>query len=294
MQAFLFYLTYPFVCFVAMLPFRAMYLLSDILYYGLKLSGYRRKVVKENLRKSFPEKTAGEIKSLSNRYYRYLCDLALETLKTLRMSEWEARERCTFVNTPFLDELQRSGQSFVIVMGHIGNWEWAGPAFSLNTPFQLVVIYRPLANPYFERLFTKMRTKHGTQICPSKNVLRDMVARKGELTATAFLADQTAKKKDAYWTTFLNQDTAVFVGTEKLAKKFNYPVVYMKVQRPRRGYYVVTPELICRNPNEMAPHEISETFTKKIERDILENPEIWLWSHRRWKHRKPTTTLQPA
>ncbi|MBT1706386.1 lysophospholipid acyltransferase family protein [Chryseosolibacter indicus] len=287
MQAILFYLIYPLIYAIALLPFWALYLLSDFLYYVLRLSGYRKKVVLENLRKSFPEKTEAEIENLSNRYYRYLCDLTLETLKTLTMSERSARERCTFVNKPFLDELYQSGQSFIIVMGHYGNWEWAGPAFSLNTPFQLVVIYRPLSNPYFERMLTRMRTKHGTKICPVKNTLRDMVANRNKLTATAFIADQTATKNDAYWTTFLNQDTAVFTGPEKLAKKFNYPVVYMKMERTRRGHYMVTPELLCREPQRTDTDEISEMFTRRLELDIVEQPTTWLWSHRRWKHKKP-------
>jgi Kdo2-lipid IVA lauroyltransferase/acyltransferase len=294
MQGFIFYLTYPLIYVITLLPFKILYLFSDVLYYLLQLTGYRKKVVLENLRKSFPEKTEEETKNLSKRYYRYLCDLMLETLKTLNMSERSARKRCTFVNKPFLDELYQSRQSFVIVMGHFGNWEWAGPAFSLNTPFQLVVIYRPLSNPYFERMLSRMRTKHGTKITPVKNTLRDMVANRKDLTATAFIADQTATKQDAYWTNFLNQDTAVFTGPEKLAKKFNYPVVYMKVERPARGYYTVTPELLCADPNGTLPNQITEMFTRRLEQDIVDHPEIWLWSHRRWKHQRPAAVLEAA
>ena len=137
-----------------------------------------------------------------------------------------------------------------------------------------------------------MRTKFGTKISPVKNTLRDMVANKKELTATAFIADQTATKKDAYWTTFLNQDTAVFTGPEKLARKFEYPVVYMKVERPKRGHYVVTPELLFMDPAATATDQISEVFTKRLERDITNDPAIWLWSHRRWKHKRPVNITQ--
>jgi KDO2-lipid IV(A) lauroyltransferase len=291
MQAILFYLTYPLIYLVALLPFNILYLLSDLLYHLIRLTGYRKKVVLDNLRNSFPEKTEAEIQDLSKRYYRYLCDLTLETLKTMTMSEKSARERCGFIKKPFLDALHQSNQSFIIVMGHFGNWEWAGPAFTLNTPFQLVVIYRPLSNQYFERMLTRMRTKHGTKISPVKNTLRDMVANRKNLTATAFVADQTATKKDAYWTTFLNQETAVFTGPEKLARKFNYPVVYMKIDRPKRGYYQVTPELLCAEPNAAGPDQISEMFTKRLEQDIIENPTTWLWSHRRWKHKRPAVIV---
>jgi KDO2-lipid IV(A) lauroyltransferase len=204
------------------------------------------------------------------------------------MSENESKEHCTFHSTDWLDKFQQDGQSFIIVMGHYGNWEWAGPSFTLNTKHQLVVIYRPLSNPYFENMMCRMRTRFGTKITPVNQTLRDMVANRKQLTATAFIADQTATKKDAYWTTFLHQDTAVFTGPEKLAVKFNYPVVYMNIQRPRRGHYEVFPELLIASPQEAKENEISEAFMKRLEQEIIRDPTVWLWSHRRWKHkRKP-------
>lgn len=286
MQALIFYAVYPLIYLVAHLPFKGLYLLSDGLYHLLRWSGYRRKVVLRNLHQSFPEKSSAEIKSISNSYYRYLCDLILEILKTLNMSERESKARCTFHSTDWLDKFQHDGQSFIIVMGHYGNWEWAGPSFTLNTKHQLVVIYRPLSNPYFENMMCRMRTRFGTKITPVNQTLREMVANRKQLTATAFIADQTATKKDAYWTTFLHQDTAVFTGPEKLAVKFNYPVVYMNVQRPRRGYYEVFPELLISSPQEAKENEISETFMKRLEQEIIRDPTVWLWSHRRWKHKR--------
>ena len=286
MQAVFFYITYPFVYLVAVLPFSALYKLSDVLYFLLRLSGYRKAVVNKNLRLSFPDKSDQEIEAISKSYYRYLCDLILETLRTLRMSEKESRERCTFHKAEWLDKLQAEGKSFIIVMGHYGNWEWAGPSFTLNTGFQLVVIYRPLSNIYFERMMCSMRTRFGTKITPVNLTLRDMVANRGSLTATAFIADQTATRDNAYWTTFLNQETAVFTGPEKLAVKFNYPVVYMNVQRPKRGYYEVFPELLIPDPKSTVVNEISEKFMNRLEKEILKDPTIWLWSHRRWKHKR--------
>lgn len=287
MQGFLFYITYPFIYLIAILPFGAVYKLSDLLYHLLWLSGYRKEVVFKNLHNSFPEKNKNEIEGIAKSYYRYLCDLILETLKTLRMSEAVSKERCTFHNTEWLNKLKAEGKSFIIVMGHYGNWEWAGPSFTLFTGYQLVVIYRPLSNIYFEKMMCSMRTRFGTRITPVNLTLRDMVANRGSVTATAFIADQTATQKNAYWTTFLNQDTAVFTGPEKLATKFNYPVVYMNVQRPKRGYYEVFPELLISDPKNTSENEISEAFMKRLEKEILINPTIWLWSHRRWKHRKP-------
>jgi Kdo2-lipid IVA lauroyltransferase/acyltransferase len=286
MQAILFYITYPFIYLIASLPLNVMYKVSDVLYYVLRLSGYRKKVVYGNLRRSFPERSEEEIHSIAEKYFRYLCDLTLETLKTMRMTEKEVRKTCTLVQQPFLKQLHDQNQSFIIVMGHYGNWEWAGPCFTLNNPYQLVVVYRPLSNPFFEKMLVGMRTKYGTKITPVSNTLRDMVSNRGSLTATALVADQAASKRDAYWTTFLNQDTAVYTGPEKLAKKFKYPVVFMNITRPKRGHYVVTPELLFMDPTKTVEGEISEAFTKRLEIEITKDPTIWLWSHRRWKHKR--------
>jgi len=203
------------------------------------------------------------------------------------MPENETRKRCTMVCPDWLTQLHQEKRSFIIVMGHYGNWEWAGPAFTLNTPYQLYVIYRPLTHPYFDRMMVKMRTRFGTRIIKVNNTLREMVSNRKEISATAFIADQTAAADMAYWTEFLNQDTAVFTGTEKLAKKFNYPVVFINIERPKRGHYVITPELLFLNPQQTAENEITETFTRRLEKQIIAEPSFWLWSHKRWKHTRP-------
>jgi KDO2-lipid IV(A) lauroyltransferase len=268
------------------LPFWAIYLISNVFYYLFWLSGYRKNVVFENLRNSFPQKSEAEIISLAKSYYRYLCDLTLETLKTLHMTERQARERCVYHRADWLDKMCEENKSIIIVMGHYGNWEWAGPSFTLNTKYQLVVIYRPLSNPYFENMMVGMRTKFGTKITPAEQTLRAMVANRKNVTATALIADQAASTANAYWTKFLNQDTNVYNGPEKLAVKFNYPVVYMNIKRVKRGYYELTPELLFENPATTQEGEILEKFTRRLEQEIIKDPVIWLWSHRRWKHKR--------
>lgn len=286
MQALSFYLIYPLIYLVASLPFWALYKLSDLMYYLFRISGYRKDVVLQNLRNSFPEKSEQEIQALCRAYFRYLCDLTLETLKTITTTAEEAKERCVYHSPDWLEKMHDEKKSLIIVMGHYGNWEWAGPSFSLSSKYQLVVIYRPLSNPYFDKMMVKARTKFNTKITPANQTLRDMVANRKSITATAFIADQAATTSNAYWTTFLNQDTSVYNGPEKLAVKFNYPVVYMKVRRTRRGYYELTPELLFENPANTADGEILEAFTRRLERDILEDPVVWLWSHKRWKHKR--------
>jgi Kdo2-lipid IVA lauroyltransferase/acyltransferase len=290
MQTLTFYLVYPLIYGVASLPFWALYRVSDFLCILLKLSGYRKQVVLKNLRNSFPKKTEKEIEALCTDYFAYLCDLTLETFKTLKMTAEETQQRCVFRKQEWLTKLHENQKSIIIVMGHYGNWEWAGPSFTLNTPYQLVVIYRPLSQPYFEKMMVGMRTRFGTRITPVDRTLRDMVSCQKEVTATAFIADQTATKKNAYWTEFLNQDTAVFTGPEKLAKRFDYPVVFMNVQCVRRGYYEITPELLFANSGATSENEISESFTNRLEKEIMLNPTYWLWSHKRWKHKRKLCT----
>ena len=287
MQALTFYLAYPFIYLVAVLPFPLLYALSDALAWVMSAAGYRKDVIQNNLRNSFPEKPEQEILSLTKAYYHYLCDLILETLKTMKMTEKENRARVTLKNPEVLEQLFAKNKSVILMLGHFGNWEWFGPCITLNTDYQLVVIYRPLSQPYFEKMTSRWRTRFGTEITPVQQTLRTMVANRDRVTATAFIADQAAPS-NAYWTNFLNQDTSVFTGAEKIAVKFNYPVVYLHATRPKRGYYVVTPEVLFDNPAETTENEISERFTRRLETDIRMNPVIWLWSHKRWKNKRPS------
>jgi KDO2-lipid IV(A) lauroyltransferase len=286
MQALSFYLTYPFIYLLASLPFPLMYAVSDALCFLIRLVSYRRDVIVKNLRNSFPEKGEDEIRKLTRLYYSYLCDLMIETFKTLRMTEAEHRERVTLENPELFQKFFDQNKSVMLVLGHYGNWEWMGPCITLNTSYQLVVIYRPLSNIYFERMMTGMRTRFGTRITPVSQTLRAMVADRGKLTATAFVADQAAPS-NAHWTTFLHQETSVFTGPEKLGTKFNYPIIYLHTERHKRGTYHIRGELLFENPKETIENEISEAFTRRLEKDIIENPTIWLWSHKRWKHTRP-------
>ena len=285
-QALSFYLLYPIIYLIASLPFWLLYKVSDFLFVILKLSGYRRKVVIENLKCSFPEKTEDEIQSICNAYFRYLCDLTIETFKTLKMTAQESAEHCVFHHPEWLKKLREENKSIILVMGHYGNWEWAGPSITLETKYQLVVIYRPLSNSYFEKMMVGMRTRFGTEITPVNQTLRDMVANRNRVTATAFIADQYPPAGVKIWTNFLNQDTGFFNGPEKLAAKFDYPVVYIHMNRLQRGMYEVIPELLVQHPKETSEGEITEAFSKRLEKDIIDNPVIWLWSHRRWKHKR--------
>ena len=290
MAALAYFIALPFIYLISLLPFPVLYLLSDCLYFLLFYCfGYRKKVVLENLRNSFPEKTDEEINLICKKFYHYLCDLILEVLKIATISKKTMIRHCAFddeclaIFSKYADEQK----SVIMVMGHLGNWEWAGHPFSLLCRQNLVVLYHPLSNKHFDGLMIRMRSRFGTRMIPMKTAFRDMVANRKEVTATVFISDQTPLPETAYWTTFLNQDTPVFKGTEQIAKKLNLPIVYCTIKREKRGYYKLYATTLTDNPSATADGEITETHTKLLERDIIAQPEIWLWSHRRWKYKRP-------
>ena len=258
------------------------------MYYVL---GYRKRVVYTNLKNAFPNKTDKEIKRLRKDFYHYLCDLFIETFKTLTITKSAMVKHCAFSPQAIavFAKYAEQNKPIIIVMGHLGNWEWGGNSFSLLCKHQMYVIYHPLHNKYFNNLIYNMRTRFGTRLIAMKDTIREMISRKGELSATAFIADQTPPPQGAYWTSFMNQDTPVYTGTEKIARKMNYPVVYAQVKKIKRGYYQVFAETLSEEPAKTMEGEISEMHTRRLEKDIIAQPETWLWSHRRWKHKRLVT-----
>jgi len=301
MQAVGFYLALPFIYLISILPFPILYLLADfvfiLMYY---VTGYRKKVVYENLRKSFPEKSEKEIKKLQKEFYRHLADLLLEILKTLTISRSSMLKHCRMdeKSIELMEQFYREKKDCILVLGHLGNWEWASNTFSIVCKQSLYGIYHPLTNNHFNSLLFGMRTRFGTTLIEMKNTFRDMISLKNRnasdkatgqpnnirVTATAFIADQTPPPEGAYWTTFMTQDTPVFQGTEKIARKLNYPVIFMSISKVKRGYYLISSEMLCENPAATSEGEISEMHTRKLEKEIRKNPQFWLWSHKRWKH----------
>lgn len=291
MNAVIYYLALPFIYLLSYLPFWVMYRISDIcfvlLYYVV---GYRRKVVTANLRNSFPDKPESEIKQIRKDFYRYFCDLILETLKTLTISPKAVRQRVIFdkKDMAVFQQFLQKGQSVMIVMGHWGNWELAGARFAAEQICPLYVIYHPLRNPHFEKLVVHMRTRLGNGLFAMKDTFREMVRHRKELTITAFIADQTPHNlKTAIWTEFMHQDTPVFPGPEVIATKLKYPIVYVGTRRLKRGYYQLECEVLFAETENLGEHTITERHTRRLEQDIITQPEIWLWTHRRWKHQRP-------
>lgn len=296
MGALAYYLALPFLYGIAWLPFPLLYLLSDgIAFVLFRVIGYRRKVVLTNLRNSFPEKSEAEIRAIARRFQRWFCDLTLETLKTLTIGPEALRERVEFEGVEILRGYAERKQSIVLVLGHFGNWELAGARYAVEPGIPpLIVIYHPLHNKRFDRLIVRMRTRLGNRLYTMAETSRSMLRDRHLLTATAFIADQTPSPERGYWMTFLNQDTPVFFGTEALSRKLGYPVVYISITQPRRGHYRMVAETLVEDPKNTSEGEITVSHTRRLERDICAQPEIWLWTHRRWKHRRPGSNAPSA
>ncbi|MCB0790967.1 MAG: lysophospholipid acyltransferase family protein [Flavobacteriales bacterium] len=288
-----YYLALPFLHGIALLPMRILYGLSDLLFVLVfHLVRYRRKVVRTNLRNSFPEKDARELATIERHFYRWFGDLVLETLKTLHITPALVDRLVQVEGTDVLRRYKEKGRSIIIVMGHWGNWELGGARFATLGLHQLNVIYHPLHDRHFNDLVIRMRTRLGNGLYPMTDTMKCMVRDRGKLTATAFIADQTPPPERAYWTTFLHQDTPVFWGTEKIAAKLGYPVVYCGIDRIARGRYRMRFEDLVPEPKDTPEGLISEAHTRRLEQDIRANPAIWLWTHRRWKHQRPALTPQ--
>lgn len=291
MNAIFFYISLPFIYLVSLLPFWVLYRLSDLcfllLYYVI---GYRKRVVLTNLRNAFPEKPEQEIRRICRRFFSYLCDLTLETLKTLTIGPRSVKKHVLMRDKSVFEQLKKANQSAIIVMGHFGNWELGGARFAVEELQKLIIIYHPLRNKHFDNLMYKMRTRLGNGLYTMKNTLRAMLRDREQLTITAFIADQTpANLNNAFWMDFLNQETPIFTGPEKIAQKLKYPIVYVSLKRIRRGLYDLESELLVPNPADTQENEISTRHIRRLEQDIREQPEIWLWTHRRWKHKRPKT-----
>lgn len=287
MQALIYYITLPIIYGISLLPWWVLFRISDVVFVLLyHVIGYRKKVVTTNLTNSFPEKSPKEIEQLQRKFYRFFCDLILEVVKSLTISPKQVRKHLQFTGLEVFERYYKQQQSLVVAMGHWGNWELGGARFAVEPLHQLNVIYHPLHNKRFDRLLYKMRSRLGNGLYPMKDTMRRMLADRDKVTATGFIADQTPSRKGAYWMDFLNQDTPVFTGTGRIAKKLNYPVVYAGVRRIKRGYYQIHLEELVPDPDAVSDTDILEAFTHRLEKDIRSQPEIWLWTHRRWKHKR--------
>lgn len=271
---------------LSLIDLRILYFLSDVIAFVLKhFIQYRKKVILENLYRSFPEKNEIEIEQIAAAFYTNLSDIIVETIKMVSISKSELNKRCRFTNMEVLNQYYESQKSVIGVCGHFNNWEFGALALSTVVPHQILGVYKPLTSSSWDDYFKKIRSRFGTHLVPMKSTFREIVKHKNISTLTTLVVDQTPHRNEInYRTTFLNQDTAVFLGTEKLAKLTGYPVIYLSMHRIRRGYYEVTILPVTEHPAEEAEYAITTKHLSLLENDIRQQPSNWLWSHRRWKY----------
>jgi KDO2-lipid IV(A) lauroyltransferase len=245
---------------------------------------YRRDVVQQNLRNAFPEKSDQERHDIERKYYRYLADLMVETIKMITVSEKQMRKRVVATNSELVFEYFDKGKSIIAVAGHYCNWEMAALNFNFVTDKRFMIVYKPLSNATFNDFFIEIRSRFGGQPVAMKQTLRKMVEYRKELTVSVLVGDQTPVMHEVnYFTNFLNQPTAVFLGIEKIAKTIDAAVVFYDMKRVKRGYYEYTLIPLTETPKETAEHEITDMHVQYLEKVIRREPQYWLWSHRRWK-----------
>ncbi|MFR9166890.1 MAG: lysophospholipid acyltransferase family protein [Dysgonomonas sp.] len=284
-------LMYAWMYLHALLPLKVLYVLSDILYFlTYKVIGYRKKVTRKNLKNSFPDKSQKELLQLEKEFYHHFCDYIVETIKLLHISDKEMQQRIVFNNIEVIKDRMKDGNSCLLFLGHYGNWEWV-PAITLQFDPNVVTgqIYRPLKNKAFDEIFLKIRKRFGSVGIAKNDTLRKIVQFKRDRiqTVIGFMSDQTPSKNNIhYWTTFLNQDTAVYTGVERIAKQTGFFVVYLDMAKVSRGKYVCDCKLISEKPKEEPEFAITERYIREFEKTILRNPAYWLWTHNRWKYKK--------
>ncbi len=274
---------------VSLLPFWMLYAISDVLFILLYyVFGYRKKVVNENLRNAFPDKTDEERKQIARKFYRFLPDLIIEAIKMRSISAEEVKKRIILNKTEEVERHFDAGKGVVGVTAHYGNWELGIHRLSVMTENPVLIIFKPLTNKAINTVYNTIRSRFGAIMVPMKQTLRSIVAYRKQPHISMFVSDQTPGRHDSnYFIRFLNQDTLVYTGAEKIAKMTDFPVVFCHIDRIKRGYYCCTFTTLVESPAEMPGHSITDCYNAFTEDIIKQKPELWLWSHRRWK-RKPT------
>ena len=279
---------YLFLLPISYLPNVVLYRIADLVFVVLTyIVRYRRAIITNNIQNSFPNKTAAEVNVIRRKFYHHLSDLIVETVKNFSISKNTLLKNFTFENVELLDGLYAEGKSVIIMGGHYGNWERYAIAGGDLTSLKEMAIFKPFKNKFFDNKMKVARERYGMQmismLMTKKYFLKDPHIPK----SITFAMDQwTPNPKGAFWTKFLNQDTSFFPAAEELAKAYDWAVVYIALDKVKRGHYHAHYELITKDPSSMADGEIMEAFVKKLEKTIVNHPPHWLWSHRRWKKTK--------
>ncbi len=275
----------PFLYVLSHLPLRVFYLLTDTIMLFYPLISYRKTVVRQNIARSFPELDTRQISRLMKKFYHNFFDVAFETFKMFSSSPAWANKLIEVEDSEILEEIYRQRKSVVLVTGHLGNWELAGTRIANLGLHEMYAIYHPLTNPVVNEWFKKMRQRQGIALYSMEKAAVGMLRNRNKLTITGFIADQAPLSAQDCLLTFLHQPTMVFRGPALMANRLNQPLCFLQVTKTKRGRYRLRPQLLCREPAEKSVEELTAMHVKALEENIRAQPEIWLWSHRRWKRR---------
>lgn len=285
----LYRLFFAFLYLISLLPFWVLHRFSWLVYVLVyKLMGYRKKVVFENLRNAFPQKSEQELQKIAQDFYLHLSDLLIESVKGVSMSLSDFEERYRLENLEELLNRVEKGQNVLLVSPHTGNWEWV---FALveKSPIDVFAVYQPLKNPHFDAYIRETRQRYGAKMISMKETFRRILEmhHSGEQMISWFAADQSCRPQKAQWVHFLEQDTGFHAGYEKIARETQQAVLFLDIEKVGRSRYQLRFIPICDDPNTLPEGEIVRTFAALTERRIRKTPAAWLWSHRRWKHKRP-------
>jgi len=281
----MYYIVYALLYSLSLLPMRILYVLADgiylLVYY---VFGYRRKVVMSNLLIVFPEKTEAERVKIAKQFYLNFIDSFIEVIKLMSASDSFLKKRFT-ANVDGINELYKTGKACQVHLGHTFNWEWGQLVLQMLTPYKVMVVYMPISNKIFDRLFYKLRTRRGSVFLPATSMKASMLLYNNTQYLLGLVVDQSpGNLKSAYWLNFFGKPTAFVSGPEKAARVNNLPVVFAYIEKPRRGYYNAVIELAVPDASQLPEGELTLKYTRYLEEVIRRNPSMWLWSHRRWKH----------
>ena len=287
MQLLVYCIAYPFLWFISIVPFRILYFFSDLIcFFIYHIIRYRRKVVRANLKLALPEKSASEIKKIERQFYSHMCDMFLEMIKTMNISETEMQKRFTFDNIDFIRTLEKK-KSILMMFPHYASWEWV-IAMNKHIESEGYAVYQRIANTYFDRLIRQIREKFGTKLIQTRetpSIIRNNKSRNIK-SIYGFLSDQSPlMSKAKYWANFMGVKVPVHIGAEVLAKKFDLAVVYLQVTKVKRGYYSASFKLLAEHPKEVENFGITDLFIKEVENQIKTVPSYYFWTHKRWKHK---------
>jgi len=289
MQGLVFWLVYPILWLISILPFRIFYMVSDMVFVLVyHIIGYRKKTVRENLELVFPEKSESEIKKIQKKFYSHMCDMFLEMIKSISISEKQIEKRFTFTNVEYLRKLESLDKSLVVMLGHYASYEWINALQLYGLKYRTYGIYKKIKNKQFDNLAKRIRGRFGGTLITTNKTTEVILTNKekGILGNYAMIADQSPKLGRAkIWIDFMGIKVPVFDGSDRLARKMDMAVVYLHVEKVGRGYYQATLKPITEDAPNEPQHAITKKFVGYLEEQIYKKPEYYLWTHKRWKHR---------